>query len=99
MKLRFLAGIAAGYVLGTRAGREQYDRLVQALNDSELLQTARDELSKLRGSSASTSSAATGEPLMDDVVLPDLEPSTSASDFGDAGKPTRATRVNPPATP
>ena len=27
-KLKLLAGFAAGYVLGTRAGRERYDQLV-----------------------------------------------------------------------
>lgn len=29
-KLTFLAGVAAGFVLGTRAGREKYDELVSA---------------------------------------------------------------------
>ena len=96
MKLRFLAGIAAGYVLGTRAGREQYDRLVQALNDSELLQTARDELSKLRGASAETPAGSLS--VTDEVVLPDLEPSTAATDTGDAADAARAKRIDPPAT-
>ena len=29
MKLGFLVGAAAGYVLGTRAGRERYEEIVQ----------------------------------------------------------------------
>src|SRR5262245_45158869 len=29
-KLMFLAGLGAGFVLGSRAGREKYDELVQA---------------------------------------------------------------------
>ena len=29
-KTTFLAGLAAGYVLGTRAGRERYDQMVAA---------------------------------------------------------------------
>lgn len=62
MKIRFLAGMAAGYVLGTRAGRERYDRMVQTLNDSDLVQQARDEVSKLRGSSGQKSTDATGAP-------------------------------------
>ena len=29
-KLLFLGGLAAGFVLGTRAGREKYEEIVQA---------------------------------------------------------------------
>lgn len=32
-KLMFLGGLAVGYVVGTRAGREQYDRLVSAARE------------------------------------------------------------------
>ena len=28
-KLKFLAGLGAGYVLGTRSGRERYDQIVE----------------------------------------------------------------------
>src|SRR5688500_6742000 len=59
MKLRFLAGLGAGYVLGTRAGRAQYDRMVQAVNSSEVFRQARDELGKLRGSASQNSAPAT----------------------------------------
>jgi hypothetical protein len=123
MKLRFLAGIAAGYVLGTRAGREQYDRMVQTLNGSALVQQARGEVAKLRGSDsgAPASAGASGDPglvappvivgpgpqaatsesldMAADVVLPDLEPSTSSQDADSAGEPQRAKRIEPPTTP
>lgn len=42
-KLMFLAGVGVGYVLGTRAGRERYDELVNAtrkLLDSPTVQEA-----------------------------------------------------------
>lgn len=120
MKIRFLAGMAAGYVLGTRAGRERYDRMVQALSSSDLVQQARDEVAKLRGSGAQAPADATGSPglvappvivgpapegsgtpesldIAGDVVVPDLEPSTSANDAGDAGESQRAKRIEPPA--
>jgi hypothetical protein len=32
-KLAFVVGVGAGYVLGTRAGREQYDKLVAQAHD------------------------------------------------------------------
>ncbi|WP_267245698.1 YtxH domain-containing protein [Streptomyces sp. PR69] len=32
-KLTFLAGLALGYVLGTRAGREQYEKMKKSVRD------------------------------------------------------------------
>ncbi|MFE5794737.1 YtxH domain-containing protein [Streptomyces sp. NPDC056503] len=32
-KLTFVAGLALGYVIGTRAGRERYERMKQATKD------------------------------------------------------------------
>ena len=118
MKLRFLAGMAAGYVLGARAGREQYDRMLETLNGSSLVQQARGELDKLRGAPPEASGSTAGSGLVTppvivgpgpegatetsldmtgDVVLPDVELSTSAQDSGDAGEPQRAKRITPPA--
>jgi len=42
-KMMFIAGLAAGYVLGTRAGRERYEQIVQAarrLRENPTLQEA-----------------------------------------------------------
>lgn len=57
MKLRFLAGIGLGYLLGTRAGRERYDQIMQSLGgaaDSDLITSLRSELSKLTGGASAT---------------------------------------------
>lgn len=34
MRLRTVAALAAGYVLGTRAGRDRYDQIVEAARHS-----------------------------------------------------------------
>lgn len=63
MKLRFLAGVAAGYLFGTRAGRERYDQIVRSLQgvaESDAFAQARSELDKLRGRAAGSGSADSG---------------------------------------
>ena len=97
MKLRFLVGAAAGYVLGARAGRERYDQIVSALGgltESDLFAQVRSEVSKFTGSSDEAGlvappvivgpgpDGATGSPNTD-VVLPDLESSSKGSIAGD----------------
>ena len=60
-KMRFLTGLAAGYVLGTRAGRSQYDKITAKVNellDHEMVAQVRDEVTTrvagLTGGSGST---------------------------------------------
>ena len=45
VSVKFLAGAAVGYVLGTKAGREQYDKIMAELKNgrgSELMEKGRD---------------------------------------------------------
>ncbi len=120
MKLRFLAGAAVGYVLGTRAGRERYEQILGSLRDltdSDLARQIKDQVTELTGGGASTAGASgmatppvvvgpgpdgkTGTKATDDLVLPDLEPSTSGSINGDTpaiGDDTGSTSRMDPAT-
>jgi hypothetical protein len=81
--LTFAAGLAAGYVLGTRAGREKYDQIVQgAKNVSEhptvvqaqtkvkdAVGSAKDSAaSKLKLDSSSRTSSANATPGSDDLT-------------------------------
>jgi hypothetical protein len=53
-KLGIAVGLAAGYVLGTRAGRERYQQLTASakrLTDDPSLQRLQDELNNLFGQS------------------------------------------------
>jgi hypothetical protein len=53
-KLGIAVGLAAGYVLGTRAGRERYQQLTASakrLADDPSLQRLQDELNNLFGQS------------------------------------------------
>ena len=53
-KLGIAAGLAAGYVLGTRAGRERYQQLTASakrLADDPSLQRLQEELNNLFGQS------------------------------------------------
>lgn len=61
MNLRFLTGLAVGYVIGTRAGRERYEQLAESwreFTDTDLMQQIRGEITKV--ASGGTSSADTG---------------------------------------
>jgi hypothetical protein len=55
-KLTFLAGLAIGYVLGTRAGRERYEQLRQTARDLSQSPTVQ---SATRNAKAAANSAAT----------------------------------------
>lgn len=134
MKLRFLLGAGIGYVLGTRAGREQYDRLTSSLRDlvdSDMARDLRSQISDLTGGTGSaggTSQPATppltagpgplggtdrgavpgvsvgldasGDPAAGggDVVLPDLESSSSAAPVAPSPGEGSARRLDPPNT-
>ena len=55
MKLRFLAGAAVGYVLGTRAGRERYQQFQEwfgRVAESDAVSQARAEFDKVTGRGA-----------------------------------------------
>ncbi len=66
MKLRLLAALAAGYVLGTRAGREQYEALLERareIADSDRVRRLRREAADaapIGGSGATSESSGTG---------------------------------------
>ena len=49
VKLSFLAGAAAGYVLGTRAGRERYETIVRLARRLRGSQTFQSTAGVLRG--------------------------------------------------
>jgi hypothetical protein len=54
-KLTFLAGVALGYVLGTRAGRERYEQLRKAARDlsqTPAVQSATRSAKQAAGSAA-----------------------------------------------
>ena len=99
MKLRFLAGAALGYVLGTKAGRERYEQIagsLRDLTDSDFARQIKGEVTKLTGGEPSRDTAVAAPPVVvgpgpddktgtkdTDVVLPDLEASNAASISGD----------------
>ena len=54
-KLTFIAGLAIGYVLGTRAGRERYEQLRQTVRDlsqTQAVQTAAQNARQAAGTAA-----------------------------------------------
>jgi hypothetical protein len=62
-KLGIAVGLAAGYVLGTRAGRERYQQLTASakrIADEPSLQRIQEELNGLFGSGSQGSQAAGG---------------------------------------
>ena len=62
-KLGIAVGLAAGYVLGTRAGRERYQQLTASakrLADEPSLQRLQEELNGLFGSGGQTGGQAAG---------------------------------------
>ena len=99
MKLRFLAGAALGYVLGTKAGRQRYEQIagsLRELTDSEFARQIKGEVTKLTGGQSAAANTTPAPPVIvgpgpdgktgtkdTDVVLPDLESSGAASISGD----------------
>ena len=63
-KLGIAVGLAAGYVLGTRAGRERYQQLTASakrIADEPSLQRIQEELNGLFGSGSQATSGASGD--------------------------------------
>jgi hypothetical protein len=62
-KLGIAVGLAAGYVLGTRAGRERYQQLTASakrIADEPSLQRIQEELNGLFGSGGQTTGGGNG---------------------------------------
>jgi hypothetical protein len=62
-KLGIAVGLAAGYVLGTRAGRERYQQLTASakrIADEPSLQRIQEELNGLFGSGGQATSGGSG---------------------------------------
>ncbi|WP_042419185.1 hypothetical protein [Streptacidiphilus anmyonensis] len=67
-KLTFLAGLAIGYVLGTRAGRERYEQLRQTARDlsqTQAVQSATRNAKAAAGSAASKAGQAVADRVGD----------------------------------
>ena len=63
-KLGIAVGLAAGYVLGTRAGRERYQQLTASakrIADEPSLQRIQEELNGLFGSGSQATSGGSGD--------------------------------------
>ncbi|MEV7418407.1 YtxH domain-containing protein [Streptomyces sp. NPDC089919] len=67
-KLTFVAGLALGYVLGTAAGRERYERLKKSANDlahSPVVRNAAETAAQTGRQYAGKAFAAVGDHLPD----------------------------------
>lgn len=81
MNLRFLSGLAVGYVIGTRAGRERYEQLAESwreFTDSELMQQIRGEITKVTSGGTSTTEAGLVTPPVIVGPAPDGKTGTAA---------------------
>jgi hypothetical protein len=65
-KLTFLAGLAIGYVLGTRAGRERYEQLRQTARDLSQTQAVQSATRNAKAA-AGTAAAKAGHAVADKV--------------------------------
>jgi len=87
---KFAAGLAVGYVVGSRAGREKYEQIVAAARKAQnhpAVTQAQQKAKALLGSSTDTSTPATS------AALSDLSPAGTGTNLSTA--PTSET----PATP
>jgi hypothetical protein len=87
MKLRFLTGLAIGYVLGARAGRQRYDQILESLRDltdSDLAHQLRDEVGRLTGAGGADRDGGTGMVTPPVVVGPGPAAATRAGGPADA---------------
>jgi hypothetical protein len=92
-RITFLVGLAVGYVLGTRAGRERYEQMVKATRkvaDSPAVQQATRsvgskaaELSKAAGQKATELSKAAGQKASEQMPKIAETAKTSASKVRD----------------
>lgn len=91
-KIAFVLGAAAGYVLGSRAGRERYEQIkagAQKLWNTAPVQRGRDEVSGF----VSTKT----QRLQDSVVEAGKVFVKSVTDFSNSGKQDLARAAQPPA--
>lgn len=106
---RFLTGLAVGYVLGTRAGRERYEQLAeswQTLLDSDLMQQVRAEFAQVTGATEASAQPAAASLAPPIIVGPPPAAGTATPAGADALLPdlesSTAASVNgdmPPAPP
>ena len=105
MSLRFAIGMAAGYVLGARAGRQRYDEIsreVREFVDSDLVRQLRAELPGWAAGASRDPSGVVAPPVIvgpgprgrsdsraGTVELPDVEPSSASSAPSAAAAPTQ----------
>jgi hypothetical protein len=92
MKLSFLIGGAAGYVLGTKAGRERYEQIVSSARRLGSSQTVQSTAGVLQGQFDSASQRARSllggrfgggaEPVAPPVVPPVAPPDVLPPDLG-----------------
>jgi uncharacterized protein YjbJ (UPF0337 family) len=97
-KVTFLAGLALGYVLGTRAGRERYEQLrktVRDLSQTPAVQTATRNAKQAAGSAAGRAADAVAGKVGDKLpgavtdrvpYLRDRSGDASADGWGTAGR-------------
>ncbi len=81
-KISFLAGAGIGYVLGTRAGREQYDKLV-----AQAERVRRDPRVRQQAQRAQEKAGDLGQ-MAQDKVSAKMEESSSADGSGVSGSST-----------
>lgn len=106
MNLRFLAGLAAGYVVGTRAGRERYNQIAEtwrSVAESEPVARLRDEVTKATGKEGSDTAEAgmvtppvivgPGPDALDGGAAPDADVVLPDLESSDASP---AKRITPP---
>jgi hypothetical protein len=85
----FAAGLAAGYVLGTRAGREKYQQIVataKKVSSHPSVQQAQDKAKDLIGAGT-------------DAVTTKIASATSSSDTTDGGEATFGSDAATPRPP
>ncbi|GIF23203.1 hypothetical protein BJ973_000441 [Actinoplanes tereljensis] len=87
--IKFTAGLAVGYVLGARAGRERYEQIVAGARKAQshpAVTQAQQKVQSLLGTAPDTSTA-TADPVPDDTV-----------ELVAAGSPTPRHSRRPPRT-
>jgi hypothetical protein len=97
--LKLLAGLAAGYVLGARAGRERYERIAEATRRLAERPEVRDLTGKVRsGLGAGLEKAAgTASDRLQQVRGEDSDRTPLAEAGPAAGENHRGTRSQPPS--
>ena len=109
-KLMFLAGLGAGFVLGTRAGREKYEELVQAarkVRENPTVQEARgvvqEQATKLVAGTKDTvtdklSHSRLAETKVGERLLSAMDTTSTPSTSGDLAAATTAPAPAPAGT-